>query len=90
MADESTINFEDLGVLISTYLLVSEAFLCVLGVNFAESMELPRQSRPNKLHRSSYVGLAYGGAIIRPVGISIVLCTSGYATLILYIRSPAA
>jgi hypothetical protein len=88
IGDESAMNFEGLGVFFRHIHWFPQHF-CALGANFAENVSRPSVG-PYKLQRNGPMGLAYGGAIIRPARIIRTLCTPDYAPPILYIRSPAA
>jgi len=64
-----------------------------LGVSFLTIYAFPkhfRQSEPKKEHRAGPMGWACEGAIILAKGIIRFLCTSSYASPMLYIRSPDA
>jgi hypothetical protein len=62
-SDESAMNLEAVGGFLDIFYFPQHIY--VLGVPFAESMWLPRQSRPNKLHRAGHMSLAYEEAILR-------------------------
>src|SRR5215216_4942045 len=85
-ADESPMNFEGVGVVFSTDLLFSAAFLHVGGELRRERSCPVFATEQAATGRSG--GRALGGAIIR-AGIISVLCMAGYEPPTLYIRQSA-
>jgi hypothetical protein len=63
--DEFPMIFEGLDVLFRDIYCFPQHFF-ELGVNFAEKGR-PGQWGPKKPHRAGFRGLAYGGALMRPV-----------------------